>query len=479
LNLIKFSKVSFDPGGSYRHFTLFNQEFWYIIFIKMDIVHDCVLYIIFIRTMPVAIDGTDLSGFDVDQLKCLYVGITNNPIRRGQEHSRKEKKKIIYKSKKKRQPKLNAHIYKNGWKAYDMIVLKTGMTREEACKLEIETIEKYRTFELGLNSTPGGECGSGVGADHHRAQAVNLFNCKTGEIHSFLWMGAAAEFLGYDKGENYVSGVSQAANPCVDCAQIRSKTTGEWFQAKRAYDKMPFMKDMPTPSEKMSGADNPMAQAVILFEWKTGVTIQFSWMGAAAEFLGLDKSDGGGRVSSVANLNVVDVTQIQSKKTGGWFQAKYVYDETPFKKDMPTRYEKVAKALEKAVVAYDEDDELVYRFDSGTKAADATKINDSHIFACATHKRPSAGKKDGRELSWEYEDPVERAKYDRDLPRKPKKPIYYMKNGEKNSFKTVRDASRITRGKYAVVTQWEAITASIKTEDETKLCKDGHKWFKL
>jgi hypothetical protein len=440
---------------------------------------DCVLYVIARKSdenIKIVVDGGESARVEVEDVgvhKYLYVGITNDFDIRMKNH-----KCCALNPEYKASAKFYNRIRAHGWDAYEKRVLFSGLTRTEACELEITTIAKYRTFEHGLNSTPGGD-GFASGADHPMAEAVNLYNCKTGKIHSFAWMGAANNFLGLDKN---VSGVCHVVNPDIDHAmQIQSKLTGEWFQAKKAYDETPFEKNMPTQREKTSGADNGNARAVILYDNVTGKTHSFTWMGAAAEFLGFDKTEGGKRVSAVANP-YDEHTQIQSKLTGGWFQAHYEDDEGPFEKDMPTPGEKSRLAKEKAVVAYDEDGEIVYRFDSVTKATDATGIKMGNISECVKHVRPTAGKKgDGSKLYWEYEDPNERVIYDRDLPRKPKKPkkpFYYVENGVKVDFKLVKEAAEKTRGTFAVGTQRKAIAASIESGG-TKPCKAGHLWDKI
>lgn len=50
-------------------------------------------------------------------------------------------------------------IDKYGWDAFRHIILYTGLTKEAACKLEAELIEKYKTNnrDFGYNSSVGGE----------------------------------------------------------------------------------------------------------------------------------------------------------------------------------------------------------------------------------------------------------------------------------------------------------------------------------
>jgi hypothetical protein len=431
---------------------------------------DCVLYII-ARILDENICIIDkgksvhIEVNNVDVLKYLYIGITNNFERRMTQHLLRALNPEYMAS-----AKFYNRIKSHGWNAYEKRILVSGLTRTEAKKTEVDMIAKYRTFELGLNSTPGGDGGPMLFGDMHPcAQAVNVYNNKTGYIKSFLWMRAADDELGVSYGT-----VSSVANQKEAHVQTWSPNWNTYVQVHYTYDETPFEKNMQTPNEKRTGADNGLAQAVELYNCKTGVITSFSWLGAAAKFLGYETTDGRlvGRVASPT----VDTTQIQSLITGEWFQAHYKYDKSLFQENMLTPHEK----CEKGVVAYDEDDQLVYRFDSAKKAATATRIAESSIRSCAKHELGIAGKIGNSKLSWEYEDPKRRAKYDLLFPRKPKKPFYYIENGVNIDFRTIRIAAENTCGTIcAVKTQEMAISASIKFKNKTKPCKAGHIWFKL
>lgn len=57
-----------------------------------------------------------------------------------------------------KQPRFFAAIQKYGWDAFRHEILYTGLTQEEAERLEIDLIEKYETLneEKGYNLSPGG-----------------------------------------------------------------------------------------------------------------------------------------------------------------------------------------------------------------------------------------------------------------------------------------------------------------------------------
>jgi group I intron endonuclease len=53
-------------------------------------------------------------------------------------------------------PKFEKAIKKYGWNNFEHEVLLSGLTQEEACKLEKEYIKKYNTIEDGYNILTGG-----------------------------------------------------------------------------------------------------------------------------------------------------------------------------------------------------------------------------------------------------------------------------------------------------------------------------------
>jgi hypothetical protein len=173
-------------------------------------------------------------------------------------------------------------IVAHNWDAYRKFILISDLTREKARMAEIETIAKYRTFEFGLNSTPGGD-GYGSGADNPRSQAVNVYNNRTGEITSFLWAGSADEFLGVSRGT-----VAHIANPNADIAQTKSSKINMYFQVKYVYDKTPFVKNMPTPDEKSS---KKRRKRIVIYNLITHVETEYDGTDLAAATLGISNTN--------------------------------------------------------------------------------------------------------------------------------------------------------------------------------------------
>lgn len=421
--------------------------------------NDCVLYAIFCKSddnIKVIDDSVSvrLEVVDINVFKYLYLGITNDfDIRMGNH------KRAAFSSKYRKSRKFYNRLRDHGWDAYDKIILKTRLTREEVLKLEIEYISKYRSFELGLNSTPGGD-GTGSGADHPLAQAVNVYNNTTGRIISFLWMRAADEFLGVPYGR-----IGQLVTH--EQEQIYSPVYDAWFQARYAYDNEPFFINMPTHSEKIVAAKR---MKIVVYNLDTKLETEYDGTDLAAASLGVCESN----IRQVihGNNNYFKIS------SGERYEAQQFPKLQDWKLHIPTRHESAALAQEKAVIAYDKDDIVVCIYDSITKAAEAERINISSISQCVRHLTHSAGVKNGHKLRWEYVDSDERAMYDRALPRKPNRPYYYIKNDKKIYFKTRKNASEKTRGKFAYDTQAAAITKSIKSNG-TIPCKAGYFWFKL
>lgn len=79
----------------------------------------------------------------------IYVGITGqNPVERWQNGLGYRRNAYFYRA-----------IQKYGWDNFTHEILRAGLSKEEACQLEISLIKKYRSNEkaYGYNITSGGE----------------------------------------------------------------------------------------------------------------------------------------------------------------------------------------------------------------------------------------------------------------------------------------------------------------------------------
>lgn len=55
-------------------------------------------------------------------------------------------------------PKFYSAISQCGWDSFDHNIIASGLSKEEACAMEIELIAKYNTMNEGYNISSGGDC---------------------------------------------------------------------------------------------------------------------------------------------------------------------------------------------------------------------------------------------------------------------------------------------------------------------------------
>jgi len=294
--------------------------------------------------------------------------------------------------------KLYTRLGYHGWGAYKKIILKTGLTRDEAISAEIETISLYRTFELGLNSTPGGDSFR-EGKDHHKAQPVNIYNNNTGEVTSFLWIGDAANFIGVSRGH-----IGGSANPNEHREQIFSPKYNTWFQVRRAYDNTPFVYNMPLPREKTAISHR---KPIVIVNIDTHIETEFDGVDIAASKL---------NISQFNIHTTINRFNKQFNVGNDRYDAQYIPKTRDWNFSIIPSNKAKSLAGEKAIIAYDKDDNIIYEFVSALKAFEMTGISTSSISQCANHITNTAGN-----LVWEFKDPKKRDICDKLRPRKPKK----------------------------------------------------------
>ena len=125
----------------------------------------------------------------------LYIGITRqNPERRwqnghGYDHTY-----------------FGNAILKYGWDSFDHEIISNGLTKKQACELEIHMIAKYKTNqrEFGYNISEGGQTCDCVicktGEDHPNHQRVKMIDPCTGEVvRIFGSQAEAARILGINR----------------------------------------------------------------------------------------------------------------------------------------------------------------------------------------------------------------------------------------------------------------------------------------
>lgn len=105
----------------------------------------------------------------------VYIGISNDPIRRWRNGKGYEKNKYFYKA-----------IQKYGWNNFKHEILFTNLTKENACKKEIELIEFYKSTQkkFGYNLSTGGEC-SALGVVHSKKSKQQLSEKMKGKNNPF------------------------------------------------------------------------------------------------------------------------------------------------------------------------------------------------------------------------------------------------------------------------------------------------------
>ncbi|ABU43582.1 hypothetical protein AR158_C036L [Paramecium bursaria Chlorella virus AR158] len=271
---------------------------------------DCLVYVLSRNDIPV-ITIEDEYDFVVnpDMFKYMYIGITNDVKRRWKQHLDYSNDET-YKS----SQKLYRRLRKHGWDAYNKTIVKSGLTREEAKMWEIEMIARYRTFELGLNSTPGGD-GSGTGADHPLSQAVNVYNNSTGEITSFVCQRDAAKYLGVK-----YNCIWSSANHDIEYKnQTYSPKFDAYFQVRKADDSISFVENMPKPIN--------IEKEIIIVDIDTRVEMCFASLAEAGKYLNIDVRNIQNMISGKAKQFYVNDKRYDAQyvpKTREWnFDAVY------------------------------------------------------------------------------------------------------------------------------------------------------------
>jgi hypothetical protein len=403
------------------------------------------------------VDGNGICfNCNINIHKYVYIGYTNNFKKRKSQHCDNIKNLNFKKS-----LKLYNRLRKHGIDAYDMIILRSGLTLEEAKSIEIDMIAKYKTFEFGLNSTPGGENGPMVfGEDHWSSRPINIHNNKTSEVFSFGWLGGAAKYL--DINFDNVAGVLYGSHS----DQTFSIKHDAFFQVKCAFDDTPWIDNMPTPNEKRM----EYGTSIIVMDIDTRISQEFDSISKAARKFDINTANISAVLSGKANQFLVNKCR---------YDVQYTPPTRDWNYDILHPHAMMGIKNREAVIAYDEDDILIYDFISIDEAADNTKIARSNINMSALHDNWYAGKKDGKWLRWEYKDPTKRAMMP-ERPQQKKKLIklYYIGiDGFEHGYTSIVDAAKDTRGSHSLSTQKKYINLSLDSNGNI-MCKANKIWYK-
>lgn len=108
----------------------------------------------------------------------VYVGITSQKIasrwgKNGKKYLEKKKDGDFF------QPKFARAILKYGWEGFTHTIFAEGLSRDEACLMEMTLIELYDSVENGYNITKGGEGTIGIViSEEGRRRMSELFKGK-------------------------------------------------------------------------------------------------------------------------------------------------------------------------------------------------------------------------------------------------------------------------------------------------------------
>lgn len=177
----------------------------------------------------------------------------------------------------KRCPLFYAAIQKYGWDAFRHEVLYTGLTQEEAERLEVELIAKYQTqdHEKGYNLAAGG----GVNHGFHRTEE---FKQKLSEARTGVYAGERHNMYGKPKSEETKEKIRSAQVGVPKTPEMRSNMSAaakrRWSSENRA--EREYLREL------NKGVNSAKARAVLCVE--TGVV--YDYVRGASEQTGIELS---------------------------------------------------------------------------------------------------------------------------------------------------------------------------------------------
>jgi hypothetical protein len=197
-----------------------------------------------------------------------------------------------------------------------------------------------------------------LGSNNYYSKSVKVYNNKTKEILIFGCEKDASIF--YKISQSMISAVLTNVKTA---SQTFSSKYNTWLQIKYTSDEIPFIENMPKPSEKKYGEKNHMARAILLYNNTTTEKTIFACIQDAAKFLGVGSSSIKMIFSSTNSS-----TQVFSDNKNAWFQARYVGDDTPFVVNMKTHGEKARKNVSKPMFIFGN------MYESANKASEELRL---------------------------------------------------------------------------------------------------------
>lgn len=332
------------------------------------------------------------------------------------------------------------------------VLLEEGLTDDTVDDAEIGWIRELQTFEHGLNSTPGGRFNyfGGHGSNHPNAVAVRWYSKTLGEFECGC-IRVLAKFLDASEGSiGYViSGFIK---------QTWSHRFQDWIQVKRKNDTSAFDPDLPPRYD-------PIMTPIVTYDIEAKkIDKYFPSIISAADYYGIPTINISGVFSNSKNR--------QFYALGKRFDVQRIGDDHREWNDPPP--------YRKSIIAFDQDDNdddpVVFIIDGASVSRfgtieDAKKIC-IHAGCSANHTRLYAGKLNGKQLRWEYEDPIIRSEQ---TPRTYPLAVHYKIGDCAVSFRTKKDAAEAMCGRFSSKSYASEITDCILTG---RICKNGLRWFR-
>jgi group I intron endonuclease len=172
------------------------------------------------------------------------------------------------------QPKFARAILYHGWDMFEHIVFAEGLTKDEACSMEMSLINLYDSINNGYNITKGGEGGHGIEVSEEERR-------RRSEMSKGKHYSPNSEFkVGHTFTEETLTKMSEA-----------KKGKPSWNKGLKGYnagDKNPMKQ--PKVAAKFKGVNNANARRVIQMDMDGNYIARFRSISEAARETGSDLS---------------------------------------------------------------------------------------------------------------------------------------------------------------------------------------------